>query len=394
MTADTPTARPVEPAPRIQIRSLNKVFKRRGGGSVKPVDDINLTVGDDELVVLLGPSGCGKTTLLRCVAGLEMPDSGEITINGETVFCSRRGIFVPPERRNLSMIFQSFALWPHMTVAENVAYPLQSRGVSRSEVGPRVQAALDLVGIGDLGAQIPAAISGGQQQRVALARALVSGSSVVLFDEPLSSVDAKVREQLRAELARMQRKLRFSGLYVTHDQTEAMELGDRVAVLQSGRIAALGPPREVYRNPPSEYVATFVGAANVWRAQPLGQTQGGWQVRMPCGDLQVGSAPDQPAPPVDATGHAALVARPEDLILSASPPDDPVNAIEVTVETISFVGPHTQYLVAAQGLEARIWGRETAGAERLTAGGRAWMVAPADRLRLVTPGDRAGGEQP
>ena len=247
---------------RIEISNLTKRFVRSGGKEVIPVDNISLSVEENELVVLLGPSGCGKTTLLRCVAGLERPDAGEIVIDGRVVFSAERSIFVPPEQRGVSMIFQSYALWPHMTVAQNVGYPLESRNLPAAVIRERVQEALRLVGIGGLDTQYPGRISGGQQQRVALARALVGNSSVVLFDEPLSNVDAQVRSQLRFELKRMQRQLGFSGLYVTHDQVEAMELGHRVAVLQSGRLAALDTPRGVYDNPPSRYVADFVGVSN------------------------------------------------------------------------------------------------------------------------------------
>ena len=205
--------------PRIQISNVTKRFRRAGGKVIVPVDNISLTVDENELVVLLGPSGCGKTTLLRCVAGLERPDEGEIIVDGRVVFSSAKGIFVPPDQRRISMIFQSYALWPHMTVAQNVGYPLEGRKLSKAEIGERVSRALELVGIGGLEAQYPGRISGGQQQRVALARALVSNSSVVLFDEPLSNVDAQVRSQLRFELKRMQRQIVYSALYFTHDQT-------------------------------------------------------------------------------------------------------------------------------------------------------------------------------
>jgi ABC-type Fe3+/spermidine/putrescine transport system ATPase subunit len=250
--------------PRIEVVDLTKSYRRDGGEMITPVDHVSLAVGVDELVVLLGPSGCGKTTLLRCVAGLERPDRGTIVIDGRTVFSAAKGIWEPTERRQLSMIFQSFALWPHMTVFENVAYPLRCRRTAEAEVRRRVEETSAIVGIGGLGGQHPGRISGGQQQRVALARALVAGSTVVLFDEPLSNVDAQVRAQLRLELKLMQKRIGFSGLYVTHDQTEAMELGHRVAVLERGRIAALGQPRDIYENPDSEYVASFVGTANIW----------------------------------------------------------------------------------------------------------------------------------
>ncbi|MCI2266476.1 ABC transporter ATP-binding protein [Sediminivirga luteola] len=262
-------AEPQEGAPhRVEIRGLSKSFRRRSGaGTIKPIDDITLSIQDGEFLVLLGPSGCGKTTLLRSIAGLERPDEGSISIDGTTVYDSGRGIFLPPNRRPISMIFQSYALWPHMTIFKNVAYPLRSRKSTRrlghAEIAARVEQALAKVGLVGLGDQYPGQLSGGQQQRVALARALVSEAQVLLFDEPLSNVDAKVREELRAQLVEMQRELGFTAIYVTHDQAEAMELADRIAVLNSGRIEQLDPPRRVYQRPQSRYVAEFIGSANL-----------------------------------------------------------------------------------------------------------------------------------
>src|SRR5690606_21791699 len=249
----------------VAITGLHKRFRRGDGSVVRAIDDVTLSVGRGELVVLLGPSGCGKTTLLRSIAGLEQPDSGEITVSGTTQYSSERGLDVPPERRNISMIFQSYALWPHMTVFDNVAYPLQSRRSRRpakDELRRRVREALTLVGVPELERQYHSQMSGGQQQRVALARALVSNDEVVLFDEPLSNVDAKVREQLRLELLAMQRSLGFSAVCGTHDQAAAMELAHRIAVIDTGRVAQIGTPQEIYLRPATRYVANFIGASN------------------------------------------------------------------------------------------------------------------------------------
>ena len=223
---------------RIRVVNLLKTFKRpKGGGTITPINNISLDVSIDEMVVLLGPSGCGKTTLLRCVAGLEEPDSGEIYINDQLVFSSRAGVLVPPHLRPVSMVFQSYALWPHMSVFDNVAYPLRSRKFGTAkQVQDRVQDVLAIMCLDALARQFPGQLSGGQQQRVALARAIVPGTGVVLFDEPLSNVDARIREQLREEIRRMQRRLKFSALYVTHDQVEAMAVADQIAVLDDGRI--------------------------------------------------------------------------------------------------------------------------------------------------------------
>ena len=373
----------MESMPRIRISQLSKTFRRTGGSTVTPVDNVDLEVGDEEMVVLLGPSGCGKTTLLRCVAGLERPDAGEIEIDGQLVFSARKRIFLPPDQRRLSMIFQSFALWPHMSVSGNVAYPLESRGVPRAQIAARVSDALDLVGIGNLAAQYPGQISGGQQQRVALARALVGNTTVVLFDEPLSSVDAKVREQLRIELKRMQQNIRFSGLYVTHDQTEAMELGHRVAVLEAGRIAALGDPRSVYERPPSEYVANFVGAANIWAGRVLRSDADGVLVQTPFGDFLARGDDGRPA----AGSVVKLVVRPEKFRLVAAHAGAGPNAHPVRVETCLFAGPHTEVLVSRNGMSARVWVQDEAQADAPREGEDRMLCVAADKIRLLPGGD-------
>lgn len=253
----------------IQVDRLTKSFQRANGTTVTPIDDVTLTIDRGEFLVLLGPSGCGKTTLLRCVAGLETPDSGSIDIGGRRVFGRNgsRSVTVPPERRGLGMIFQSYALWPHLTVARNVAYPLEAAKVPKAERRERVAQALDLVGVSEVSEQLPGRLSGGQQQRVALARALVGEPELILFDEPLSNVDAKVREELRLHLLEMQRRIGFTAVYVTHDQVEAMELADRIAVLRDGKIAQLDAPAVVYDRPVSRYVAKFIGTANELTAE-------------------------------------------------------------------------------------------------------------------------------
>lgn len=368
---------------RIEVVRLTKTYRRAGGSTITPVDDVSLTVDSDELVVLLGPSGCGKTTLLRCVAGLERPDSGEIRIDGRLVFSSERNVFVPADRRNLSMIFQSFALWPHMTVFANVAYPLQSRRLPRKEIRERVLSVLEMVGVGGLEEQHPGRISGGQQQRVALARALVANTNVVLFDEPLSNVDAQVRTQLRFELKRMQRRIGFSGLYVTHDQTEAMELGHRVAVLNAGRIAALGPPREVYESPNSEYVASFIGTANIWPGTVAATGEGMVHVRTDLGELRVAST-DTAA--LGAGAAVSVIARPEKLDLRPIRPAADGNAVPVRVEARMFAGPHTELVVSVGQTTARIWLQDDSLASDIAEGGEAWMIAAPGQLRIVPRG--------
>ena len=233
---------------------------RQGRKAVLALDRISVEVRAGELLVLLGPSGCGKSTLLNAVAGLLKPDEGAITISGRKVFGSDSAINVPPNGRNLGMIFQSYSLWPHMTVQDNVAFPLKRRGIAQRDLRPTVSAALDLVRCGPLVDHYPGQLSGGQQQRVALARAIVAEPAVLLFDEPLSNLDANLRRQLRDEIAALHNRLEFSGIYVTHDQAEALSLGTTVAVMNTARIEQLGSPQEVHSNPATEYVAWFLGA--------------------------------------------------------------------------------------------------------------------------------------
>jgi iron(III) transport system ATP-binding protein len=238
------------------IRGLGKAF-----GDLWVVRDLSLTVRDGEFVTLLGPSGCGKTTTLRMVAGLVAPTAGDITLGGQ-VLSSARGIAVPPELRRMGMVFQSYAVWPHMTVAGNVAYPLRRARLTRAEVDARTGRALSLVHLEALEARYPHELSGGQQQRVALARALVMEPSVLLLDEPLSNLDANLREEMRGELRDLQARLGITVVYVTHDQTEAMALSARIAVMHAGRLIQAAAPRELYESPADPFVAAFVGAAN------------------------------------------------------------------------------------------------------------------------------------
>lgn len=363
--------------PQIEVINLTKTFNRVGGQVIRPVDNVSLDVAEHELVVLLGPSGCGKTTLLRCIAGLEKPDTGTIVVNGQVVFSSEKQIFVPANKRRLSMIFQSYALWPHMTVFENVAYPLESQGISKDKIRARVPEVLELVGIKGLEQQHPGRISGGQQQRVALARALVSNTRVMLFDEPLSNVDAQVRAQLRFELKKMQRAIKFAGVYVTHDQAEAMELGHRIAVLEAGKIVALDKPRVVYEDPGSEYVARFVGAANIWPGKIVSNDSNGVRIATVMGELVSHRSVDA------AVGsEIAVMIRPESLRLSAHP-SQVGEGIKVRVEARNFTGPHTEFVVQKDEAVARIWMREAEGLHMLEEGSDAWLLVDPARVGLI-----------
>mgnify|MGYP000400976552 CR=1 FL=1 len=335
-------------APVIAIRNLRKTFHARDG-SVVALDDVSLEVRAGEMVVILGPSGCGKTTLLRCVAGLEQPDEGEIEIRGRPVFSSRERMHVKPEHRRVSMMFQSYALWPNMTVFENVAYPLQVRGVARRETSERVREVLRLVGCAELERRYPGQLSGGQQQRVALARAIVSGDGIILFDEPLSNVDARVREHLRVELRVLQERVGFSGLYVTHDQTEAMVIGHRIVVMDRGRILQVGSPQDIYNRPRSRYIAEFVGTANVLPGTVKVVTGPLVEVTTQLGAL-TGMANGEHTLP--AGEEVYVIFRPEQCRVHHSPIAEGRNVwpCRVDQDRTRFLGPILEYTLLVNGV--------------------------------------------
>lgn len=368
----------------VSVRGLEKTFQRQDGSVVRAVDHVDLDVHPGEFIVLLGPSGCGKTTLLRCIAGLERPSGGSISIHGRSVYDSSQGLDAPPQKRLISMIFQSYALWPHMTAFENVAYPLRSRKVPKSEIPERVERALEMVGIPELKGSHPAQMSGGQQQRVALARALVPGDNLILFDEPLSNVDAKVREQLRLELLSMQRDLGFSALYVTHDQVEAMELAHRIAVMQTGHVAQLGRPREVYEEPISRYVANFIGTANEVRGTVTScQTDDVVEVHTDLGPVRAVAATAE----IAENDDVSLVFRPERCRIEGLggegvPPGE--NAWEAEVVASLFVGSHTEHVLRVGETRFRIWLVDTGLLEE---GSRVRLIVGTRDVRAVAVKD-------
>ncbi|MCU1414601.1 MAG: malK [Microbacteriaceae bacterium] len=355
-TGIIPSARTPE---RLEISNLSKGFRRSGGDLVGAVSNIDLTVSSGEIVVLLGPSGCGKSTLLRCIAGLEEPDDGRIEIDGRVAFDSSRDFMASPDKRNVSMMFQSYALWPHMTLRENVAYPLITRGTAKVAARKKADDYLELVGLAGLGQQYPGSISGGQQQRVALARTLVSDPSVVLFDEPLSNVDAKVRVQLRRELLRIHAELGFAAIYVTHDQDEAMGIGNRIAVMREGQIVQLAPPVSVYEYPSTRYSAEFVGAANMIDATLVSSTASDVTFTSALGEITAkpetvwAGHSSVPAPGTDVV----LMVRPEYCGLAEGAPADrgTANVWEADIDGSLYAGSRTEFRCTAGGISLSAW---------------------------------------
>jgi len=346
---------------------IDRLSKQFDSGGVRAVDELSLTLAEGQLVVLLGPSGCGKTTLLRCVAGLETPDSGTIQIGGKPMFGGAAKTPVPTHRRGIGMVFQNYALWPHMTVEQNVAYPLRVRGTKRAERGHQAREALALVECEALAERIPSAISGGQQQRVALARALVGRPALMLFDEPLSNLDFRLRAQLRQQLRDLHRTLGFTGLYVTHDQTEAMQLGTVVAVLKEGRVEQLADPASLFSRPASAYVARFLGISNTLELARDGQ--GGWAVGG--GDATV-SLPAEGELPGD---RFDLYLRSSDVVLAApgdGPRDADVGRVPGIVTDVVYSGESSDWVVQV-------------GAARIVASAKAgtWPFGADDRVDVL-----------
>jgi len=324
----------------VTVSALTKRF-----GAVAAVDGVEFTVGEGEFFTLLGPSGCGKTTTLRCVAGLESADAGRIEIAGRAVFDGARGLDLPANERAIGMVFQSYAVWPHMSVAENIGYPLKVRGVAGAQIAARVEEVLRLLEMSGLGGRMPAQLSGGQQQRVALGRALAVEPRVLLLDEPLSNLDAKLREAMRAELKLIQRRAGLPILYVTHDQVEALSMSDRIAVMSAGRIHHLGPPEEIYDRPRTRFVLDFIGAVNYVPCTVEGAEGDRLRLAVPGGLWRV------PAPPtMPAARDLAVAVRPEDLELAADAPEGVPRAV-VTLR--SFVGDGFEYRLDLQGQSLR-----------------------------------------
>jgi iron(III) transport system ATP-binding protein len=327
----------------LSVKGLYKAHKDQSR-KVRAVQDVSFEVPRGQFFTLLGPSGCGKTTTLRSIAGLERPDAGEIVLADRIVYASDQGIFVPPNHRDIGMVFQSYAIWPHMTVFQNAAFPLQvmKQRPSRAQVEERVMRVLGTVALDGLESREATRLSGGQQQRLALARALVMEPALLLLDEPLSNLDAKLRERMRFELKRLQRELGITTVYVTHDQTEALALSNRIAVMREGRIVQVGAPREIYEFPNSEFVADFIGTTNLVAGELAGAVpeDGRVAVRTAIGELT--GCPSGSLQP----GHEAVVSvRPEHVEIHPTRPDGR-NVWQATVLTRAFLGDYTDVQLA------------------------------------------------
>jgi len=325
----------------VEIDRLDKRF-----GAEQAVRGISLSVAQGEFVTLLGPSGCGKTTTLRCIAGLERPDGGEIRIDGEAVASAERGIHLDPEDRNIGMVFQSYAVWPHMTVFDNVAYGLRVRRVGDAELKKQTMKALELVGLHSLAERYATRLSGGQRQRVALARAIAYRPKVILFDEPLSNLDAKLREQMRVELVRLQHEVGITSIYVTHDQSEALVMSDRVVVMNEGAIQQIADPHTIYTHPANAFVAKFIGVANLLEGTLIRRDGDACELEIPAGiagqPLRLRATGGDGA----ATGGKVFVClRPEDIELNVERPgadQSGANLIEGDVVDTVYLGTHLE----------------------------------------------------
>ena len=348
----------------VDLRGLTKQF-----GSLAVVDNVSLRIDHGQLVCLLGPSGCGKTTTLRLLAGFLEPSDGEIHVGDRLVSSPAKTL--PPEQRKMSMIFQSYALWPHMTVAENIVYGLRLRKMDRETIAGKLTAILETTKLELLAQRYPGELSGGQQQRVALARALIVEPETLLLDEPLSNLDANLREEMRFEIRRLHDQYRYTTVYVTHDQSEAMTTADLIAVMNAGKIDQLGTPEDIYERPQSEFVARFIGASNVIRAIARDDRH----VSFGDATLQVVGAK------LSAGQNAAVAIRQHDVRLSTQAPPSLQNVVRATVTRQVFLGASRDYMVeTSDGTVMRI---VTSTDNAVARGTGVWLTLPPERCRAL-----------
>ncbi|HEX7386738.1 MAG TPA: ABC transporter ATP-binding protein [Castellaniella sp.] len=364
----------VAAAPYIEVKDLTAAY-----GDKVVVHGVSFSVAPGEHLSLLGPSGCGKSTTLRCIAGLETPASGEIVIDSQVVFSSAKGINVPTEKRNLSMVFQSYAIWPHMTVFDNVAYGLRTRKSHQVDIKAQVASALEMVGMKDFASRPATDLSGGQQQRVALARSYACHPKVILLDEPLSNLDARLRTRMREEMKDLQQKFEVSTLYVTHDQEEAMAMSNRVIVMREGNIEQEGPPLEIYNHPRSRFVADFIGAANIITGKLVGPADGTPVLELE-GGVSLRCAPRAHEPRPGPDGKQAVAVRSVYAELGVQPSTSSVNQWSATIERRILLGDIVTYFVRWPGGLIRVHGFPGALLEE---GAAVFLSIPAERAVLV-----------
>jgi ABC-type Fe3+/spermidine/putrescine transport system ATPase subunit len=353
--------------------SLHNVSKTYPGSKVKAVDDLSLTIAEGGVFTLLGPSGCGKSTTLRMVAGLEEPDEGAIYFEDMPVVVTSKKIMLPPEKRNIGMVFQSYAIWPHMTVEQNVNYPLRLRKMPSAKIRERVAEVLALVGMPGMEKRPGPLLSGGQQQRVALARAIVTEPKILLLDEPFSNLDAKLREQMRLEVKLLQKRLNITVLFVTHDQIEALSLSDQIALMKSGMVQQQGSPRKLYEEPVNEFVRDFVGRTLLFKGKVQSISQSGMAVVTVDGGVDCVVSAHSCDPQNIKQGDAVFLGvRPEDIdVLAATGDNVPVGMISGRIGAALFLGERIEYHIDIDGQkEIDIYGnRHTL----LKDGSRAWL---------------------
>jgi iron(III) transport system ATP-binding protein len=353
----------------LRVERLRKVFLAGHPPVEKAaIDDVSFTAAAGEIVVLLGPSGCGKTTTLRCVAGLEQPSGGRIVIGGAVCSDPAAGVQVPARSRNLGMVFQSYAVWPHMTVRQNVGYPLRARRVPRGEHAAAVRRALELVELAEYAERPVTQLSGGQMQRVALARSMVYDPQILLLDEPLSNLDAQLRLRLRDDLRRIIKRAGLTALYVTHDQTEAVVLGDRIGVMRDGRLRQLDTPREIYNRPADLFVAGFTGASNLIEGRLLRHDTGFALIETRSGERLLARA----AEGVRDGTPAKVALRPDNVVFA--PPGEGPNRFSAQIASQHYQGTQTVYEVTVLG--TRIEALEVGSSARWAVGAAVTVALP------------------
>ena len=334
----------------VTLENVSKYF-----GSVKAVSGFTETIRDGEFISLLGPSGCGKTTALRIIAGFEKADTGRVFIGDRLVSCSETDTYVPPEDRNIGMVFQSYAVWPHMNVFANVAYPLKVRNVPKKPMQEKVARVLELVHLSGLEKRLPNQLSGGQQQRVALARALIAEPALLLLDEPLSNLDAKLRESMRFEIQDVQRRLQITVIYVTHDQSEAMVMSDRIVVMDKGVVQQSDVPRKIYEAPANKFVADFIGLINFFAGKVLSHGQDSSLVELE-GIAEPVRIPHESPPDIQAGDRLTIAVRPEAIDLS---PQQVPGAIACRLLRRIYLGNEIDYRLLVGEMEVRATGPTT-----------------------------------